>query len=54
MGFKMAEEVLLLYEMPDESIEELLNEDEGDIHLIRAIIPFMRRNLIRNAFFSTW
>ena len=28
-----------------------LNEDEGDIHLIGAIIPFMRRDLIRNVFF---
>ena len=44
--------MLLLYEMLDESIEEeLLNEDEGDIHLIRAIVPFVRRDLIRNAFF---
>ena len=43
---------MLLYEMLDESIEEeLLNEDEGDIHLIGAIIPFMRRDLIRNVFF---
>ena len=43
---------MLLYEMLDESIEEeLLNEDEGDIHLIRAIIPFMKRDLIRNVFF---
>ena len=34
---------MLLYEMLDESIEEeLLNEDEGDIHLIGAIIPFMK------------
>ena len=41
---------MLLYEMLDESIEEeLLNED--DIHLIGAIIPFMRRDLIRNVFF---
>ena len=48
----MAEEMMLLYEMLDESIEEeLLNEDEGDIHLIGAIIPFMRRDLIRNVFF---
>ena len=43
---------MLLYEMLDESIEEeLLNEDEGNIHLIGAIIPFMRRDLIRNVFF---
>ncbi|XP_068712793.1 putative nuclease HARBI1 [Montipora foliosa] len=48
----MAEEMLLLYEMLDESIEEeLLNDDEGDIHLIGAIIPFMRRDLIRNVSF---
>ena len=41
---------MLLYEMLDESIEEeLLNEDEGDIH--SAIIPFMRRDLIRHVFF---
>ena len=52
MAFKMAEEMLLLYEMLDESIEEeLLNEDGGNIHLIGAIIPFMRRDLIRNVFF---
>ena len=44
--------MLLLYEMLDESIEEeLLNEDGGNIHLIGAIIPFMRRDLIRNVFF---
>ena len=44
---------MLLCEMLDESIEEeLLNEDEGDIHLIGAIIPFMRRDLIRNVFFE--
>ena len=43
---------MLLYEMLDESIEgELLNEDEGDIHLIGAIIPFMRRDFFRNVFF---
>ena len=49
------EEMLLLYEMLDETIEEeLLNEDGDDIHLIGAIIPFMRRDLIRNAFFSRW
>ena len=53
MTLKMAEEMMLLYEMLDESIEEeLLNEDEGDIHLIGAIIPFMRRDLIRNVFSS--
>ena len=44
--------MLLLYEMLDDTMEEeLLNEDDGDIHLIRAIIPFMRRDLIRNSFF---
>ena len=44
--------MLLLYEMLDESIEEeLLTEDEGDIHLIGAIIPFMRKDLIRNVCF---
>ena len=43
--------MLLLYEMLDESIEELLNDDEGNIHLIGAIIPFMRRDLIRNVSF---
>ena len=47
MAFKMAEE-MLLYEMLDESIEEKLpNEDEGDIHLIGTIIPFMMRDIIR-------
>ena len=36
----MAKELLVLYEMLDESIEEeLLNEAEGDILLIRAMIP---------------
>ena len=36
----MADEMLLLYEMLDESVEEeLLSEDEGDIRLIGAIIP---------------
>ena len=48
----MADEMLLLYEMLDESIEEeLLSEDEGDICLIGAIIPFMRKDLIRNVCF---
>ena len=43
--------MLLLYEMLDESMEELLNEVEGDISLIGGIIPFMRRDLNRNVFF---
>lgn len=42
--------MLLLYEMLDDTLEqELLNEDDGDIYLIGAIIPFMRRDLIRNS-----
>ena len=43
--------MLLLHEMLDESIEEVLNEDEGDVILIGGIIPFMRRDLNRNVFF---
>ena len=43
---------MLLYEMLDESIEEELQKEGGDIHLIGAIIPFMRRDLIRNVFSS--
>lgn len=43
---------MLLYEMLDESIkEELLNEDEGDIHLIGAIIPFTRKESYQKCFF---
>ena len=52
MAGMMAEDMVLLNEMLDETVDELLDcEDEGDIHLIGSIIPFLRRDLQRNANF---
>ena len=48
----MADEIVLLYEMlNDEYEEELLNCDDEQIQLFGSIIPFMRRDLMRNPHF---
>ena len=48
----MADEIVLLYEMlDDEYEEELLNCDDEHIKLFGSIIPFMRRDLMRNPHF---
>lgn len=45
-------ETILLNEMLDEAVDELLGcEDEGEIHLMGSITPFMRNDLKRNANF---
>ena len=48
----MADKIVLLYEiLDDEYEEELLNCDDERIQLFGSIIPFLRRDLMRNPHF---